>query len=93
MDAVPEYLRSVGGPLLTNALWEAGKLKAVDVEGRNGDCVLIELLKQYEDDVDVELLPVFENVASPLAGAGQELPPGHINYHQPHGWRRGCSAA
>ncbi len=32
MDAaVPQYLRSVGGPLLTNASLEAGKMKQVDV--------------------------------------------------------------
>jgi hypothetical protein len=59
--AVPEYLRSVGGPLLTDASLEAGKLKQVDMEGRNMQCVLIELLKQYEPDVDFELAPVLEN--------------------------------
>ncbi len=45
MDAaVPKYLRSVGGPLLTNASLEAGKMKQVDVEGRNMQCVLTRIV-------------------------------------------------
>ena len=61
MDAVvPEYLRTAGGPLFTKASLEAGKLKQVDVEGRNLLCALIELVKTYEEHVDFESDPVID---------------------------------
>ena len=62
MDAaVPEYLRSASGPLLTKTALDVGDLKQVIVEGRNIRCVLVELVKEYEDDIDFDLSAVIEN--------------------------------
>jgi hypothetical protein len=62
MDAaVPEYLRSASGPLLTKTALDVGDLKQVTVEGRNIRCVLVELVKEYEDYIDFDLSSVIEN--------------------------------